>query len=312
MNKILIGYLNDGRRYLHLKYLCDFLQKAKYCNEFTILVLSSNNDTSLQCIEILNKYNLQFEIAVFQHEYMPKINEFIKYALLHNFKYCFKMDNDIILPSSIYDFIYTEINILSDDVGIMLPTLYTSIPSSEYFIEDFLNDEEKTSLYKLFEEFKYTNEYNVLNDIYPKQWSLQSYFNMVENMKHPHGGNYKAIHPIRSNPLATQLMNEHAITHKESFFNTSKKPYLYICDTPHYFMPQAFIMTTDLLKEVLDPSLAYDGYDEVTLNNLIRKKGKKISFIRNCFGIHIAHNGYMQNFMEYEKNILNRFFENKE
>lgn len=73
-------------------------------------------------------------------------------------------------------------------------------------------------------------------------------------------------------------------------------------------MPQAFLMRTDPFVHVLDPTLKYDGYDEVTLNRLIRREHKKIAFIRNCFGIHIAHNGFTSNFLKYEEEVLNQLF----
>ena len=65
------------------------------------------------------------------------------------------------------------------------------------------------------------------------------------------------------------------------------------------------------IYNILDKSLAYDGYDEVTINNLIRRDKKDIIFIRNALGIHIAHNGHTRNFLEFEILFLNEFFRNE-
>jgi hypothetical protein len=312
MNRILIGYLNDGRRFKHLDYMCKYLSQSNSAKYYTILLLSSSDEINIKCKTILEKYRLDYVIAPAQLHYMPKIGEFVKYALNNEYKYCFKMDNDIILPSFIFDYIMNELPSLSEEIGILLPTLYTSSPSCEYFIEDFLDTKEKEYMYELFEQYRYTDEFAVINHTYPQKWSLQAYSKMVEDMKNPNNGVYKAIHPIRYSSFITRKMNDFAIKYKNCFFTQEKIPYVFVCDFPYYFMPQAFLMKTELLTKVMDPSLVYDGYDEVTLNRLIRREGKKISFIRNCFGIHIAHNGHMkeENFMEYEEKILDIFFEN--
>jgi hypothetical protein len=312
MDRILIGYLNDGRRMKHLNYMCKFLSQSTYCDKYTIIVLSSENTTQVKCKEVIEKYNINYVLSICHNDYMPKIKEFVNYAISNNYTHCFKMDNDIILPSFIFDYIISELPSLSEDVGILLPTLYTSSPSCEYFIEDFLDTDEKEIMYGLFEQYRYTDEFSVINDSYPQKWTLQGYSDMVEKMKNPNNGVYKAIHPIRYSSSITRRMNDYAIKHNNYFFNQEKTPYIYTCDFPYYFMPQTFIMKTELLSKVMDPSLAYDDYDEVTLNRLIRREGKKISFIRNCFGIHIAHNGHMkeENFMEYEEKVLDIFFKN--
>jgi len=164
-------------------------------------------------------------------------------------------------------------------------------------------------MYTQFQDFRYSNEYSVINHLYPTPWNLEKYFQMVESITEPHQGVYKAIHPIRYNINATVAMNTIALTNKKFFFSDEKKPYIYTAPKQHYFMPQCFIMRLDLLEKVLDPSLAFDPYDEVSLNRLIRKENKKIAFIRNCFGLHIAHNGFMQDFMEYERSVLSLFFQ---
>ena len=239
---------------------------------------------------------------------MPKIKHFINYAKENNYKYCMKMDNDIILPPHIYDYIYENLSVLSEEIGILFPTLYTSIPSAEYFIEDFLTQNEKDIMYKIFSSFRYSDHFKTLNPVYPSPWNLEKYFDMVENMTKPHGGVFKAVHPIRWCFEATKKINDYAIEKKEQFLHTDKKPYIYVPNKTHYFMPQCYLMKVDLLEKVLDPSLAVDIYDEVTLNRLVRRENKKIAFVRNCFGIHIAHNGHHPWFLDYEIEVLNQMF----
>ena len=52
MDRILIGYLNDGRRIKHLNYMCKFLSQSTYCHKYTIIILSSEKTTLNICKEI--------------------------------------------------------------------------------------------------------------------------------------------------------------------------------------------------------------------------------------------------------------------
>lgn len=91
-------------------------------------------------------------------------------------------------------------------------------------------------------------------------------------------------------------------------FNESRECYIYEDINKEYFMPQVFLMKTDVFKNIFDSSLHYDEYDEVTLNRLIKRDNRKVYYIRNSFGVHIAHNGYTHNFLEYEKDTILLFF----
>lgn len=303
--KILIGMLNDGRRYNHYKYFTKYLEQSKYKDNFHIIILS-------------HIYNCEFikptlENIEYIHsgcQYMDKINEFIKYAKTNNYKYCFKVDNDIILPPYIFDFIYENISVLDNsENGILFPTLTTSLPGFYYFLEDFGNDEIKQKLESMFKTFKYSNEWSILNSFLPNEWSLANYNNFIQNIKEPSEGNYKTIHPIRFYSDSTKELNKFIIEINNSFFNKKKEPYIFIDPLNTYFMPQAFLIKTDLFEKVLDPSLAFDVYDEVTLNRLMKREDKNKLYIRNCFGIHISHNGFMKDFLDYEEKFLQDFFE---
>ena len=303
-DKILIGILNDGRRYNHFKYFCKFLSHSKYKDNFKVIVLSNNHNYVFD--DIPKEYNLDCTFIQSGGEYMQKICSFIHYANENQYIYCFKLDNDIILPSHIFDYIYENINIV--DKGILLPTLTTSIPSIYFMLDDFGDDEIKSKLFKLFKEFRYTNEWSILNNFLPKEYTLEEYIFFINSIKEPYGGNYKAIHPIRYNVECTKIWNQYILENKSSFFNT-KDCYLFEDTLKCYFMPQAFLIHISLFQNVLDKSLAFDIYDEVTLNNLIKRENKQIFYIRNCFGLHIAHNGFMPNFLEYEEEYLSKFFE---
>ena len=97
----------------------------------------------------------------------------------------------------------------------------------------------------------------------------------------------------------------------KSWFLEDRGCKLYNAKDRPYFMPQTFLIKTSYYNNILDKSLAYDGYDEVTINNLIRRDKKDIIFIRNALGIHIAHNGHTRNFLEFEILFLNEFFRNE-
>ena len=300
--KILIGMLNDGRRYNHYKYFTKYLEQSKYKDNYHIIILS--NIYNLEFI----KPNLNINFIQTGGEYMDKIHTFVNYAKKNNYTYCFKVDNDILLPTYLFDYIYENINILDNsDNGILLPTLTTSLPSFYYFLEDFGNSEIKDKLNSVFKSFTYSNEWSALNNSLPNEWTLENYNTFIQNIKEPYGGNYKAIHPIRFYGDSTKLFNTFILENKDSFFNKQKDCYIFKDNLHTYFMPQAFLIHIDLFEKVLDPNLAFDCYDEVTLNRLM--KDKNILFIRNCFGIHISHNGFISNFLEYEEEFLVKFFQ---
>ena len=302
--KILIGMLNDGRRYNHFKYFTKYLEKSKYKDNYQIIVLSQIYNSEF----IKTSLNLDFIQTA--NDYMDKISTFIKYAKDNNYTYCFKVDNDILLPTHIFDFIYENINILDNkENGILLPNLTTSLPGFYYFLEDFGNELIKENLESMFKNFKYTNEWESINDSLPNEWTLENYNTFIQNIKEPYGGNYKAIHPIRFYGDSTKEFNKYVLEKKESFFNKLKDCYIYNDKLKTYFMPQAFLIHIDLFEKVLDTSLAFDCYDEVTLNRIMKNENKNILYIRNCFGIHITHNGFTPNFLDYEEEFLHMFFQ---
>jgi hypothetical protein len=302
--KILIGMLNDGRRYNHYKYFTKYLEQSKYKDNFQIIILSNIYNSEFI------KPRLNIEFIQTGSEYMDKIHAFIKYAKEHNYKYCFKVDNDVLLPTYVFDYIYENISVLDNkDNGILLPCLTTSLPGFYYFLEDFCNNEIKDKLIIFFKKYEYTNEWSVLNSSLPKEWSLQEYNSFIQNMKEPHGGNYKAIHPLRFYGDSTKEFNKYVLANKIYFFHKNKDCYIYNDTLKTYFMPQNFLIHIDLFEKVLDPSLAFDCYDEVTLNRIMKIHNKNILYIRNCYGIHISHNGFISNFLEYEEEFLEKFFQ---
>ena len=309
---ILIGILNDDRRYLQFKLFLHFFTKSIHKDKFKIIVLTHADSTKFtNIIDLYSNLFTGIDIIKTGPDYMDKIHSFIEYANLHEYTYCFKMDNDIILPTHMIDYIYENIHILDDDNnGILLPLLSNSIPSIQYVIEDFFNSSEKSIIYDLFSKYKYTNEWAILNDKLIGDWSFDKYYSVIENIKEPHGGNYKAIHPIRFDTDSADYLNSIFIDNKKWFFEDRGCKLYNATDRP-YFMPQTFLIKTSYYHNILDKSLAYDGYDEVTINNLIRRDKKEIFFIRNALGIHIAHNGHTKNFLEFEILFLNKFFHNE-
>lgn len=306
--KILIGYLTDGRRYLSLEKFCNELKDSKYVSNYKMLFLASFNCKN-NIENILNKTCITYEI-IEQNEYMEKMYTFIQYSQRNKFKYCFKIDNDILIPKKIFDYISENIDTFFEDknLGILFPVMSSSIPGFYFFMEDFFTTNEIREMYNLFDNYKYQNEWNDMNKFLPYSLTLEKYHEMVENMTSPYNGNYKAIHPIRFSSDILKKYNEILLSKKDFFFNNNLDPYIKIEDNPYYFMPQSFLIKTEFFKNLYDKSLHYDDYDEVSLNNMIRRHDKKIGFIRNCFCIHPIHNGYCQDFLEYEKELINKLY----
>lgn len=144
---ICIGILNDGRiengyRIHQYKLLLYYLSKSKYINNYHVIVLSPSKNSIFQ--EIADKYNISFNFIATDTSYMSKIYNLYSYCKNLNYDYILKVDNDIVLPSYIFDFIYENKSCLdTDNSGILLPVLTNSIPSIDYIIEDFFSKEEK-------------------------------------------------------------------------------------------------------------------------------------------------------------------------
>ena len=308
---ICIGILNDGRiengyRINQYKLLLYYLSKSRYANNYHVVVLGSSDNDIFKDIAEIN--NLSVNFISTNGSYMSKIINLYNYCKRLNYNYIFKIDNDIVLPSYIFDFIYENKSCLDiDNSGILLPVLTNSIPSIDYIIEDFFSKEEKDNIYKLFETYKYSNEWVHLNELKPIPWSPSEWFSTINSNKSPHDGIYKAVHPIRFSHEATVYLNNVMMKYSNTF-NDSRECYIFEDIKKEYFMPQTFLMKTENFKNILDSSLNYDEYDEVTLNRLIKKDNMKIYYIRNSFGIHVAHNGYTHNFLEYEKDTILLFF----
>jgi hypothetical protein len=103
------------------------------------------------------------------------------------------------------------------------PTLSSGIPGVEYFMQQYLSDNETRVLQNKFLETTFYNRdgatYDHLNSFThnSSKWDKTSFFEGVRSMNH----HYKGIHPIRINYDAIHYLNSCILNNKGKFFNSN-------------------------------------------------------------------------------------------
>jgi len=278
------------------------------------------------------------------HNYIPKVKYSIEFAKQNNFKYIMKCDNDIIIPSYTIDYIIENLNRLNNpDVLTISPTITTGIPSCEYFINDFLSEEEAKDIREEFAKCKFDiqggiMDYRFLNKCTIENtnlWNYNEYFSYLNNYinnllydvnnrtKEGYCKFYKGIHPIRHG-FGNDKINNLIIKYKKRFFE-NKKCEIFEDDKP-YLCDMCFVINTENYDKLINKlNLLIDGCDEVPLNRLRWDYNLKNLIIKNGFAIHITYNWmWHQNstkggsniemptmsILEYEKKFIEDLYKN--
>jgi hypothetical protein len=335
MKKLLFFFLTSNDRFFVYEKLIIELNKSKYKDYFSLLIVNSQNN-----FDEFKKYEKNIDINIVysyiecdKSNYMPKVEYAIQYAKLNNYEYIFKCDNDIIIPIYTFDNIYENLyNLDNYDNLTLSPTISTGIPSVEYFIEDFF---EKDEIIKIRNEFKkckfenqmYISDYKPLNNFTinnDSDWDYKEYFNFLKYYDDNINNNskyYKGIHPIRHG-FGNDLINDLIINKKEKFFE-EKKCNLIIDDKP-YLCNMCFVIKTDVYDKIINKeNLKIDGCDEVPINRYMWNNNLKHLILKNGFTIHITYNWrwYLNNvyggnnidlpkntMLEYEKNFIDKLY----
>ena len=305
MKEITINYLSHNRlHYSDLMFY--FLSKIKPENKtkLKLNILSSvEYDWSVKCENL----GIDYEVIVFN----PHLNYLtkIKFAVNSDTKYSVKLDEDCFINNYVWDYLIENVGVLdNEEILTLSPTMSNNIPSCDYFIDDFINDENvKTEIYNWFLKREMPNgvwgvDYSSLNDytINAKTWNPKNFYNGVENLN----TNTKGIHPLRICYEAQMIINQYISENINNF--TNKNNYdLFEIDAP-YFTNSMFFIKTNQWKNILNHP-AIDNYDEIALNKYKKDNNKKFIFVKNGFGIHPMFNTVYGN-----KNLWNIGGENGE
>ena len=266
-----------------------FVKKIKKENQkkinFTIL-------TTDEHVEFFKKFNVDL---IFNYKIIPFKSGFnytskLQYATNSKSDYSIKIDEDCLINNHIWDYMIENTSVLDNSDNLLIsPMLSTSIPSCDDFIENFLNDEEKTIIYDIFLKQKMPNglfnvNYEPLNEhtIHSTKWLPEKYYESLEKLP----TKTKGMHPLRISYEGQITLNNMIVKNFDSL-NEKKNYELYEINSP-YFTINMFMMKTSTWKTIVDSYK--EVYDEIPISNYKRDNNKKFLFISNGFGIHTMYN----------------------
>lgn len=208
-----------------------------------------------------------------------------------DYEYTIKMDEDIFMASAAWDFFFNSLEQLNDESNILIaPALTTGIPTCDYFIKEYLNENEINILFDIFNNCNIPDAWGANYSIIRKylkneKYSSDKYYNSVKQINHV----YKGIHPIRMSKEAIIYLNNLVLQKIPQFLEN--KNFVITKMTEPYLCNSFFGIKTKLWNRILnDKSLYYDAFDEVVINNYKSKTNKNFLIIKNAFAIHTLYN----------------------
>ncbi len=314
MSMICIGYLADDRRTYTFDKFIHFLNKVINKEKIHLLILINNiNKDFFENIIKANLTNVNYTILSFHNDnnYINKIKTFIDFTQKNNMKYCMKFDNDLIINNHVIDFMIENVTLLENKENLYItPSLSSGIPTTDYFIEDFFNDEEKKNIHNIFLKTTMPNNlwgfnYEPLNEytIKSTHWEADKFIHKLNELNY----HYKGIHPIRINKEAIEYMNTVILKYKNKIYD--KQDYkIQITDSFSYLCNSIFIIDVDNYEKlVTNPALYVDPFDEVPVNKFCQMHNLNGIIIRNSFSIHPIYNT-IPNHNIHEKQFYDYFF----
>lgn len=296
--------------------LCNIKENNKKEIKIVIYYNIKNRKSWDETISKLQNHNIKVStVELERDEYRYKLD----HTVMCDSEYFCKWDDDVFINRHVWDFMIENVNILDDEsISVIGPTLSNGIPSVELFIKDFLTNEEKKEVKKIFlsdnipssvwgcnyeEICKYIN--NLTEWDGDKYWEFVDKVNVIKNTKNLPWFYHiiKGVHPARFSYKYNYYIANHTIDNKEMVLDKQDfklEKYL----TP-YFCNNLFITKTSYYKEGL--KLFNDGWDEGQLTLLAQKTNKTPVYVRNCYGIHMAY-GCTKNQHELENLYMEKFF----
>ena len=330
MKDILIFYLTANDRYFYFEYFLKEINKSKHVDRLQLLILNSSDDMKYYNETLLNS-NISYDcVHVYcpKSNYLPKVRYAIDYALNNNYKYIFKCDNDVVIPTYTIDYIVENIKELDNNYLTLSPTVSTGMPTVEYFIDEAFTKEECKLIREEFNKCIFNNQpgvfdYRFLNNIMnDNEWDYNKFFNTINKMNTW----FKGVHPIRYG-FGNDLINELIIKYKHKIFEN--KDCKIVKDNSNYLANMCFFISTTNYNNLINiEDFTINGCDDVQLFRYSEKYNIKHGIISNGFAIHIAYgwrwdlnntkqypdyvniNCPTNSLLEYELNFMNIFTDN--
>jgi hypothetical protein len=309
--KLLIFYLSDNGRHFTFPHFVNLLNESNQQNDWKLIVLTHDDNLDFYR-NILASTTITYDVFNFNshQNYLEKVRFAIQYAKQYSFPYMMKCDNDLFYRGRTLDYMMNHLELLENPANLTLgPLLSSGIPCIEYFMNDFLNESDRTILQqKLLEtrmEDLWGATYNHLNKytIEASSWNGKAFFQAVQQNSH----HYKGIHPIRVNLDAIKYLNQCIIQNKDEFYKDNDLSIIYDSTSP-YLCNSVFCIKTSIYESIVyDSSLYVDPFDEVPLNKYAWKMGMSHLFVKNGYGLHMYYNTVPNN-RAYEKEFCDSFF----
>ena len=305
--KLNILYL-PYRRFHYADVFIKIMNKVKI-KDFHVTVCGMNHHRD-KCADIANRLQAigisssPFNVTSGWTNYLDKL----KGALNLNYEYTIKIDEDIFLNPGTWEYFINSLDILNDNSkGLLSPIISNGIPTVDNFIYKHMESAEKSKIEKMFSETKIPNlwgaNYSTLDTLLRNRgYESDSYYDAVSKINH----HYKGIHPIRVSMDAQLYLNQWIMDNFDKFFidreysvEGSSRPYL--CNS-------VFGIKTAKYHAILhDESLFKDCFDEVAVNNYLKRHNQVKMLISNNFGIHTMYNTiYAETHAEHEQYILDK------
>ena len=295
MKTITINYLANERTQ-YFKSIFGQLIKIKDSNKEKInvnMLVSKPHDDNID-IKLLTDNGIEAQIIYLPESgrhYMCKVENAMNIAN----KYTISLDEDVFLNNHIWDFMIENCDVLDDDKNLLFsPLLSTGVPTIDWFVEQFFDEEDKNLL---FEKFKntYIVESNctppgcgVLNKctIDSDKWDWENFYNEVKKMP----TYYKGVHPVRVSDELQSLLVDLVLKYKDKLLKKMDYELFYNNDRP-YFCNNVYMIKTETYKKIVeDSSLFVDKFDEVPVNKFRERHNLNMVFIKNSFGVHPSYN----------------------
>ncbi len=292
--KLVIFYLTNADRHFTFKPFINFLEESKCKADWELLVLTHDNDNDFYSSS-LKDTNINYSVHNFHphNNYLVKANFAAKYATEKGIPYMMKCDNDLFFRGITLDYMINNLELLDNPENLTLgPCLSSGIPCVEYFMEDYLNEEQRETLKSKFLETEFQDIWGASythHNKFTKQadsWDGHAFFKDVRKNNH----HYKGIHPIRINLDAINYLNDQIILNKQPFYESVPSGIIRDSTSP-YLCNSVYCIKTSTYNTILnDNSLFVDCYDEVPLNKYAWKTNAAHLFVRNGYGIHMHYN----------------------
>jgi hypothetical protein len=303
--KVNIIYL-PYRRFHYAEVLIKILSRVKF-RDFHVTVCGLNHHRG-ECQDIANKLNAigvsasPYNVTTGWTNYMDKL----KATVSLDYEYTIKLDEDIFLSPTAWDYFFESLDVLNDPAkGLLSPILSNGIPTVDNFIYKHMDPASKAEIERMFSAAKIPNlwgaNYSHIDKLLrDRGYESDSYYAKVAETNHF----YKGIHPIRVDMNAQLFLNQWIMDNFDKFFE--EKTYTLEGSGRPYLCNSVFAMkSADYHSVIHDESLFRDCFDEVAVNNYLTRHNKVKMFISNNFGIHTMYNTvYGETFKQHQDLLI--------